>query len=256
MAISNELMVGSEGSQYLALRPDSEIREALTANLQTGETITPADLVRIPTPAGGGLTWQWIDGGNNEQTAKAIEGILVYFGVRGTLWPTIEATADTKPVLVSYDLEVAHRVSDDIGDLDEDALEACRIGDRLYNWKALPWNQWDTGKDGVGKRCKESRILAVLRKEDAWPVLITAGPGSVDAVSKFVKRLTCAFYRAEVSVGLVATKSKTGKVYSQVVPRFVRAISPEEGAIVRKLYTDPLSRMARDMSADAVSAST
>ena len=54
MAPSGELMVGTEGSTFLALRPDSDVREALMANLGAGETIQASDLPRVPMPAGGG----------------------------------------------------------------------------------------------------------------------------------------------------------------------------------------------------------
>jgi hypothetical protein len=251
MTIGNELMVGAEGSRFMALRPDSDIREALTANLAAGEQLNASDLVRVPTPAGGGLLWQWLDAGNNEQTAKTIDGVLVYYGVRGTLWPTTEATVGRQPVLVTYDLETAHRVSDDIGDLDEDALEACRIGDRLYDWKRLPWNQWSTGNGGVGKRCKESRLLAILRENEAWPLLIQAGPGSVVGCSQFVKRLDVPHYRAVVSLTLKKAESSGGKPYSQIVPVKTGSLSVEEGKIVQRLYTVPLSRMTTQLDATA-----
>jgi hypothetical protein len=247
MAPSGELMVGVEGSKYLALQPMSDVREALMANLQAGESITAQDLVRVPTPAGGGKVWSWKDAGNNDVTAKSIDGVLVYYGVRGTLWPTTEATMGRKPVLVTYDLDTAVRVSDDIGDLDAEALESCRTGDRTYDWKRLPWNQWGSGNGGVGKRCKESRLLAILRQEDAWPVLITAGPGSLLPVGQFVKRLPVAHFRAEISLTLEKAQSSNGNPYSQIVPKLLGTISREEGEILRKLYTLPLSKMAEQL---------
>lgn len=246
MTPSGELMVGSDGSKFVALRPDSDVREALLANLGAGETLQASDLPRVPTPAGGGKVWSWKDAGNNEQSSKSIDGILVYYGVRGTLWPSEEPTKSS-PVLVSYDLMTGVRVGDDLGDIDAEALEACRIGDRLYDWTRLPWNQYGTSKSGRGKRCKESRLLAILRKDEAWPLLVTCGPGSLKTVVPFVKRLEVPHFRAEVSLTLDKVENAGGQPYSQIVPKLIGKISKEEGEIVRRLYTNPLSKVAQSI---------
>ena len=257
MAPTGELMVGTEGSTFLALRPDSDVREALMANLGAGETIQASDLPRVPMPAGGGKVWQWLDAGNNDQSAPSIDGVLAYYGVRGTLWPTQEATAGRQPVLVTYDLQTAVRVSDDLGDLDADILESCRIGDRLYDWRRLPYNKFANeggiGTDGRGKRCKESRVLAILREDEAWPLLVTAPVGSLKTIVPFVKRLPVPHFRAVVSLTLNKVENADGKPYSQIVPKYVRELSKEEGELIRRLYTEPLSRIAQqfDVQQDA-----
>jgi hypothetical protein len=38
-----------------------------------------------------------------------------------------------------------------------------------------------------------------------------------------------------------------GQPYSQIVPKFVGSISKEEGDIVRRIYTEPLSRIATQL---------
>jgi hypothetical protein len=245
-------MVGAEGSKFVALRPDSDAREALLANLGPGETLLASDLPRVPTPAGGGKMWGWTDSGNNEQTAKSIDGILVFYGVRGTLWGSEEPQGKVSPVLVSYDLITGHRVNDDIGDLDAEALESCRTGDRTYDWQRLPYNQYGTSKSGRGKRCKESRLLAVLRQDETWPLLVTAGPGSLKTVVPFVKRLAVPHFRAIVSLTLDKVENAGGQPYSQIVPKLLGSLTKEEGEIVKRMYTIPLSRVAQqiDVSAD------
>ena len=253
MTPTGEMIAGSAESKFLALRPDSDVREALMANLGPGETLLSSDLPRVPTPAGGGRMWGWTDSGNNEQSSKSIDGILVYYGVRGTLWGSEEPQGKTSPVLVTYDLMTAHRMNDDIGDLDSDALESCRIGDRLYDWTRLPYNQYGTSKSGRGKRCKESRLLAILRSDEAWPLLVTAGPGSLKTVTPFVKRLSVPHFRAIVSLTLDKVENSGGQPYSQIVPKLLGTISKEEGEIVKRIYTEPLSRIATqfDVSQDA-----
>jgi hypothetical protein len=253
----NELKAaGGDGDEmsmnFMALRPDSDIREALEANLRGGESINPGDLPRVPTPAGGGKVWNWTDTGNNEQTAKSLDGLLVFCGYRGTLWGSEEPQGKVSPVLVSYDLVTAVRVNDEIGDLDAEVLESCRIGDRMYDWRRLPYNQYGTSKSGRGKRCKESRLLGVLRQDEAWPLLVTAGPGSLKTVTPFVKRLPVPHYRAVVSLTLERVENAGGQPYSQIVPKFVGAVSKEMGTVVRRIYTDPLNAIGNsiDVSAD------
>jgi hypothetical protein len=247
------LITGAEGSKWLALRPDSDIREALMANLGPGESLSAADLPRVPTPAGGAKVWAWQDAGNNEQTAKTLDGILVGYLVRGTLWGSESPQGKSQPVLVTYDLMNAVRVNDDIGDLDADVLESCRTGDRTYDWQRLPYNQFGTSASGRGKRCKESRLLAILREDEAWPLLVSAGVGSLSSVTSFVKRLPVPHYRAVVSLGLNKVENAGGQPYSQITPKLLGTISREEGEIVKRLYTTPLSRVVTqiDVSQDA-----
>jgi len=241
---TSEIMVGIEGSKYAALRPESDVREALLANLAPGESISANDLPRVKTPAGGGKMWGWTNAGNNDESAKSIDGILVYYGMRGTLWGTDEISKGVQPVLVSYDLTTAVRVGDDLGDLDPDVLETCRTGDRTYDWTRLPQNQYGSGRNGIGKRCKESRLLAILREGEMWPLLVQAGVGSLKTVCPFVRRLSVPHYRAVVSLTLEKAESSGGIDYSQIVPKLLGTISKEEGELVRKLYTEPLSRIA------------
>jgi hypothetical protein len=251
MSPTGELITGCEGSKFLALRPDSDVREALVANLGPGETLQASDLPRVPTPAGGGRMWGWTDSGNNEQSAKSIDGVLAYYGVRGTLWGSEEPQGKVSPVLVTYDLITAVRMNDDIGDLDEDVLESCRTGDRTYDWQRLPYNQYGTSKSGRGKRCKESRLLAILRENEAWPLLVAAGPGSLKTVVPFVKRLPVPHFRATVSLTLDKIENAGGQPYSQIVPKLTGTLSREEGELVRRLYTVPLSKVVQQVDLDS-----
>ena len=248
MSVSNELMVGAEVSKFVALRPDSDIREALMANLQGGESLSASDLPRVPTPAGGGKVWTWLDAGNNEQSAKSIDGVLVYYGVHGVLWGSEQPQGGVSPVLVTHDLVTATRISDDIGDLDADVLESCRVGDREYDWRRLPYNQYGSASNGTGRRCKESRLLAILREGEAWPLMVTAGPGSLKVIKPFVKRLPVPHYRAVISLTLEKVENKGGQPFSQITPIFLDSINKEEGEIVRQLYTNPLSRDVPSMT--------
>jgi hypothetical protein len=233
-------------SLFPALMPDSDIAEAIEANTQ-GRGFDLSALVRVKTPAGGGKTWVYADSGNNEVETKAIEGMMVYYGQRGVLWGGEDLQKGKLPVLVSYDLRTAERVNEDIGDLDPAALEACRIGDRLYDWHKLPWNKDGSGRGGFGRRCKESRVLAILQDGEAFPVIVSAGPGSLKTVCPFVTRLPVPHYRAKVSLSLEKATSAGGIDYSQIIPRLVGQVSKEAGAAIKKIYTVPLMAVERQI---------
>lgn len=239
-----ELTTAVSGTDWVALRADSDVREAMLANMTPGEGLSASDLPRVSVPAGGGKNWNWQDAGNNDVTSKSIDGILVYFGVRGTLWGSEEPQGKTSPVLVTYDLVTGIRINDEIGDLDPDKLEACRTGDRTYDWQRLVYNQFGTSKSGRGKRCKESRLLGILRQSEAWPLLVTAGPGSLKTVVPFVKRLPVPHFRAVVSLTLDRVENAGGQPYSQIVPKLTGTLTREEGEEIRRLYTMPLSKIA------------
>jgi hypothetical protein len=230
---------------YPALAPNSRQAQIIAANLD-GEPMTEMDLVKVPTPAGGGTTWN-IDINGNIESTDEIVGLLVAVGKRGVLWPK-DDPSDMRPVLVSHDLLVGYRVGDDVslGDIDPAALERYRIGDRRYDWAALstgPEFGYGAGKSGSGKKVKEARILALLREGETWPILVTVGPGSLRNWLPFQKRLPAFPWECVVGLKLQKVKSSGGQPYSQIVPRVAGVISEEQGAVAKKVYHDSLTAM-------------
>jgi hypothetical protein len=233
---------------FLALQGDSDFKEAMQANLSTGETIAVSDLIRVKTPTGGGRTWSFVNSDGAEVECKAITGLFVYYCPLGQLWGSDEPTKGQRPVLTSYDLKTAVRTNDNLGDIDAEQLAAFRIGDRTYDWEAMgkegsPFG-WGSGKGGVGRRIKESRTMAILQPGEAWPILLSVGGGSLATICPFVKRLKVAHYRVNISLTLQKVSSKSGIEYSQIVPELIGTISREEGLVIKSLYTDPLTRIA------------
>jgi hypothetical protein len=230
--------------EYPALSPNSRQARIIQANLE-GEPMREQDLVRVPTPAGGGTIWS-IDNQGNIETTEEIVGLLVAEGRRGTLWPK-DDPSDMRPVIVTHDLLVGYRVSDDLGDCDPKALEKYRIGDRKYDWAALstgPEFGWGSGKGGPrSRKVKESRVLAILREGETWPILVTVGPGSIGNWLERRKRLPSFMYECVVGLKLQKVKNAGGQPYSQIVPRVVGTISEEQGDIALKVYHAPLTAM-------------
>jgi hypothetical protein len=227
---------------YPALSNDSRQMQIIAANLE-GEQMQETDLVRVKTPSGGATQWSVEVDGNLTMTDEIV-GLLVGVGKRGVLWPE-EDPSELRPVIVTNDLQIGYRVSDEIGSIKPEALEKYRIGDRKYDWVSLsngPEFGYGAGR-GAGKRCKESRVLAILRQGETWPVLVTVGPGSLRNIVPFLKRLPVFPHEAVIGLKLVKVKSAGGQPYSQIVPRLVGTITPEQGDVARRVYADPIRSM-------------
>lgn len=227
---------------YPSLAPNSRQARIIAANLD-GEPMTEMDLVKVPTPLGGSTTWN-IDIDGNVESTDEIVGLLVAVASRGVLWPSATPT-EQRPILVSHDLITGYRVSDDLGsEIDPDALEKYRIGDRRYDWAALSTGpEFGFGSSGASKRVKESRILAILRQGETWPILVTVGPGSLRNWVPFKKRLPCFCWEAVVGLKLAKAKGASGNPYSQIVPRLVGTVTEEQGEVARQTYTVNLDEM-------------
>ena len=226
-----------------ALRADSRQMRIIEANLD-GEPMQEQDLVRVKTPSGGGTKWLVPVNGNDEPCDEIV-GLCVGIAKRGVLWPQDDPT-DQRPVIVTNDLLVGYRVSDDLGTIDPKALEKYRVGDRRYDWVALsssPEFGYGSARGGAGKRCKESRIVAILREGDVWPILVTIGPGSLRGWLPFAKRMPSFHFECVVGLRLEKAKSSGGQPYSVIVPRIVGQVSEEQGEVARRIYVEPLKRM-------------
>lgn len=236
---------------FRSLAPDSRQIRVIEANLD-GEPINEQDLTRVKTPAGGGTKWM-VNVGGNEEACDEIVGLLVCIAKRGILWPQPDPT-DQRPVIVTNDLLVGYRVSDDLGSIDPAALERYRIGDRRYDWTALSKSpEFGYGSSGAGRRVKEARILAILRDGDVWPMLVTIGPGSLGGWNSFQKTGLPSFHwECVVGLRLEKAKSKAGQPYSMIVPRIVGTVSEEAGELARRIYTEPLKRMFNSPPVGAV----
>jgi len=236
-----------ETSQYLALSGDQDFREAMQANIAPGQTVGLGDLIRIKTPSGGGRTWQYVNSDGVEVEEKAITGIFVYWQDIGRLWGSLEPTKGERPVVTSYDGMAGVRTNEKLGSIDPDQLEAFRTGDRTYAWLEMcrdgsPFG-WGTAPNGRGRLAKVTRVIGILQPGETWPVLISVGAGSFEVVKQFMSRLKLAHWRCVVSATLRREANKDGIEYSQIVLATVGTLSPEEGTVVKQLYTEPLLRM-------------
>lgn len=263
-----------EGNTFLALaQQDEQLAAAMEAMGEVGERIGPSDLIRVKVPGEGKTKWM-IDTIAGSEVVDSLSGILVFIQRRGVLWPGFDAVEGSSPVLVTDDLLVARQVGQIPDDMIE-TLEAFRIDrtkneaiyqrygipkgskESLYNWDKLPYNKFGTGKNGSGKRCKEQRVLYILRPGSIYPVMIVAPPGSIKAVSDFLKHLPEAarvpYWNCIVSLKLEATTNDAGQKYARIVPTLDGVLSSEDAAIIKEKFTDVLKSFADEIDIDGQS---
>jgi len=241
--MSTAISTKPQAVSYPALVPNSRHSRIIKANM-VGDALREQDLVKVKTPAGGGTSWTVNVNGNNEQFDEIV-GLLVAHAPRGNLWPSDDPTED-RPVVTTNDGVTGYRVSDDFGSIDPEDLEKFRTGDRTYDWVAMSNSKefgFGSARGGHGKRLKESRMLAILRDGDMFPILVNVGGGSIKDFGAFMTRLPTFHYECEIGLRLVKEKSAGGLTYSRIVGRVVRQISEEEGEAANQLYTIPLTAM-------------
>ena len=198
--------------------------EALRYNL-ADERISEFDLDRVKVPAGGGTVFQVpsLDGISNEEH---IEGIILHVGVRRSFWQ--EAMVSNTPP-DCYSIDGLHGIGDPGGECG-----------------SCPFNEFGSavkqdGSQGRGKRCKERRLILLLRPEDRLPLAVLAPPASIKNIKQFLMRLPVPMYQAVVRLTLDKDRSADGIVYSKVVPEYVGFVSKEHGEELRK-YAEVLKK--------------
>lgn len=239
----------AKNSNFIACKPDGDFSliELMEENNMAGEKFGFADLPKAKMPLGGATKFT-IESITGEELAASIEGVLVFYGKAGVLWGSEQSKEGSKPVLKTEDLIDAVQVSDDFGDLDQAAIDECfthqdEAGRNHYDWRKLPYNQWGSGKNG-GKRCKEQRLLCILRKDDVAPVFLRVPPSSVTNVSSFLRKLMIQarkpIYQSIVKLSLEAAENSQGTSYAKVVIAGAGFVSKEEGEFFKAMYTDAL----------------
>jgi hypothetical protein len=242
-----------ETGGYLALSPDSAagIMAAQESLAGVGETFGVGDLIKIPTPTASpnAAVQKWIvpDGVGGETMQADVTGILCFICKRGVLWPSYEVTKGGQPVLVSDDLVTARQIGPIPPDM-VDTLNKFKIGEGVYQWDKLPYNEFGSGKDGRGKRCKEQRLLFLLREGDVYPTLVTAQPGSLKSLRQFIMRLPQAakvpYWQCVISLSLEKAPNSAGQDYCRIVPKLVGTLTAEQGAVIKSKFTDVLAKIA------------
>jgi hypothetical protein len=251
-ALTTEVAREVKPEEIYALREIRQVEAAIAANVPAGEGYDLNSLIQIKTPSGGAMQWQW-NNATGPQRADTITGVIIYIGRRGTLWPSEQrGEAKSRPVLVTYDMITAHKVGDDLGDLDEELLNDSKRGDGSYDWVGTDeggtqfYNSWGSSSKGRGKRCIETRVVGLLMEDERLPALLTLGKGSIfqkdgypDGFKTWLAQLKPPAYQALTEFSLIAVPAPAeGTFYSRVVARHVGTLPFDAGQKLKELYED------------------
>jgi hypothetical protein len=233
-----------ESGSFRALAEGSMTAELLSANLG-GESLRSSDLTWAKIPTGGATRWSWSTKSGADFSEKAITGLLVVVGrTESVLWPHSDATAGSRPLLMSDDGRVAYRTGQDYGDLDRNVIEAAKNEDGTYNVAKIPYFQWEgRGPGSKPPRAKSTRVIGILREEDNLPLFIRVSQTSLRAVDDLMRGITAEglfHYRAIVELTLEKRKGARAD-YAVLVAKKVGEISPEQGAAAKAKIVDVMT---------------
>lgn len=248
--MSTGLIRTYERNEIAILNPNSEAAIAMKANME-GEEFSEQDFIRVKTPSSGGTIWN-VPLISGVQAIGEIEGIIVFKGYKGLIWPYPEQRKNAngkkdRPVVVSNDLEWG-KLMVPREEVPPEMMEVLDANEKegmpgVYDWKNLPYCQWGTGKEGNGKYAKEHQLLFILRKDEALPLFIQVGAGSLKDMRQFFKRMSdVPYHRAIVSLTLKEAPSLSGITYSKIVPKMVGKIDAESGDAIEKMFKERLKK--------------
>jgi len=182
------------------------------------DKMTLSDLEKIKVPAGGGLSFE-VPTLEGEDSVKNFEGVII-------AWKVVRSYFD-KPFDGSKEPPLCASDGGEMG-------YGCPNGEAEPGWyecASCPLNQWDSGKDGVGKACGEKRLLFVVRPEDMLPVVVVAPATSIKNNRQFFMKLAgraIPYYGVSTQFGLEKAESTNGIKYSKITFGVANRLSEEE----------------------------
>jgi hypothetical protein len=251
--MSNDLaVVGS----FRALEEGNAAAALLEANLG-GAALRSSDLTWVKIPTGGATRWSWSNKAGAEFSEKAITGLLVVVSkTEQVLWPHVDAASGSRPLLVSLDGVTGHKIGSDYGDLDPNVIEAAKRADGTYDWKKIPYCQWQgQGKGAKPPRAKSSRVLGVLREEDNQPVFVRVSSTSLRAVDDLLRGITAeGLFHFRAIVELTLEKRKGARAdYAVLVAKSVGSVDEQTGMLAKGRFTDTMTNIVCPPIEDRVS---
>jgi hypothetical protein len=205
----------------------SGFKEAMLDNLH-GRAITLNNLPRIKVPAQGATTWNMPDG--HEGIVQTIEGIIVEWTSPRAWWPdSIEESGGSSPPACSSADSIR---GFGVITAEEDEAPA------FHDCNPCPHNQWDTGRNGRGKACKEKYMLYVVQNgaDGVFPSVVQIPATSLPTVGRYMDGL----YFDGVSHWKIVSELTLEKQGTQAMPYSVLRIrrgeqlNAEEVTLLRK----------------------
>jgi hypothetical protein len=222
VAVEKYPFLTGEGLEALAV---------LRENLE-GATLDRRDLDTIKVPSGGG---QFFEVPTFEGTLplKTIEVLQLATAIQRTYWASKDVTGSPPDCY-----------SDD---------GVCGHGEPGGTCKGCPFNAFGSGRNGLGKACKESRLLLVLTKHSTLPFIVRVPPSSLKPHADYQKRLPIPYWHAITEIGLKPAKSNDGTEYSELTFKFVGGV-PDSAKVgvndLRAQFGGSFRKSASDSASD------
>lgn len=215
-------LITTAADDYPLIANGHEALELFKENL-AGQPIDPFSLTIIKVPSQGMTAWQ-VPTYSGAKMMEAITGIVIQITQRRSYWKS-NVVSGTPPDCASTNMEVG------IGDNGS--------GQGKHACADCPMSQFGTalkpdGGKGLGQACKVNKLLFMLTPGNPMPVILKVSPASLKPILQFQTQMPVRFSSAIVEFRLVATKNREGTPYSEIAPKFLGVISPEQAAIVKK----------------------
>lgn len=216
--------------------PESDIYEAVAG---ATEPVTLDDFPTVRTP-GRNTTMFTIEDFEGKHQVPVIKGILTHWCRHYVLWNHDGESTDSKIFAESYDGRKLYVVPNvPLGDLEHDLINEACDDDGSLDMSRLYYNQ--KGSSEKGGRLVQHRIsMFILQPNRKIPIIVDAAPGSEFVISRTLKQMVPAHHRCIVEVTVDEVQGRTTK-FNQMSVRKTSEISKEDGELIKKMYTLPIS---------------
>lgn len=154
----------------------------------------------------------------DDEPVKEILGVIVSHGPRNVYYATEFDGSSNPPDCFSNDGITGHRREDD------ESYTDCECAKCEYA-------VFGSGKDGKGKACKEKHLMYILTSGRVLPFAFLLPVSSASVLNTYATKLfTQGRYLNQVLTSFTLEKAtnKAGIVYSKIVMKKVRDLTPEE----------------------------
>lgn len=202
---------------YAVFRAQDQDVQDVLAELQG---VQIGDLDRVKIPSGGSLFFE-IPSSEGPQAVNALRGIVIAHKDNRVFWstPIEEREGGAKPPDCRSDDAVIG--TGERWEGDEKAPHECA---------RCPYSQF--GSDGRGQRCKQVKLVFMLRPESFLPLVLVLSPTSIKATRQYlITRLAASGVSSmavETEYKLEKAKNDDGIEYAKATPRAVRRLTPQE----------------------------
>ena len=221
----NEVALAEDlSTMYPVLSADSDVAEVLAENLG-GDDFSPHELDQLKTPSGGGSAWEIESLDGETEIMKVVNGIIVHTQMRRAFYETeLDEGGGNNPPDCSSEDGVTGKCDDEVG-----------LGGVCAD---CPHSQYATALKGKGQRCKQSRVMYVMRPGSFLPIVIKVPASSLKAAKKYLLKLAGAgkvYTSVITSFGLEKLKNDDGIDYSGILFSMKEKLSPEHAASAKAI---------------------